>query len=68
MGADNNDSYIGLLSFLSFGFSVMAAVLAIDMYALLRTGQFGKTWRVLIISTVMFALMQALKLAEILNF
>ncbi|MDF2440939.1 MAG: hypothetical protein JWN98_1923 [Abditibacteriota bacterium] len=61
-------SVVGLMSFLSFAFSVMAAVLAIDMYALLRTGQFGKTWRVLIITTVMFALMQALRLAEVLNF
>lgn len=61
-------SVVGLMSFLSFAFSVMAAVLAIDMYALLRTGQFGKTWRVLIIATVIFALMQALRLAEMLNF
>ena len=61
-------SVVGLMSFLSFAFSVMAAVLAIDMYKLLRTGQFGKTWRVLIIATVMFALMQALRLAEVLKF
>lgn len=63
-----DDSVVGLMSFLSFAFSVIAAVLAIDMYALLRTGQFGKTWRVLIITAVMFALMQALRLAELLNF
>ena len=59
---------IGLLSFLSFGFSVIAAVLAIDTYALLRTGQSGGTWRVLIIASVIFALMQALRLGELLNF
>jgi hypothetical protein len=63
----NKESTIGLLSFLSFAFSVVAAVLAIDMYALLRTGQFGKTWRVLIIASVMFALMQALRMGELLN-
>jgi hypothetical protein len=57
-----------LLSFLTFCFSIIAAVLAIDMYKLLRTGDFGKTWRLLIIACVMFALLQALKLAEVLNF
>lgn len=62
-----NEGVIGLLSFLSFGFSVIAAVLAIDTYALLRTGQSGGTWRVLIIASVIFALMQALRLAEILD-
>lgn len=68
MDFQKGEPVIGLLSFLSFAFSVIAAVIAIDMYALLRTGQFGKTWRLLIIATVMFALMQALRLAEILNF
>ena len=63
-----NEGVIGLLSFLSFGFSVIAAVLAIDTYALLRTGQSGGTWRVLIIASVIFALMHALRLAELLNF
>ncbi len=63
-----NDGVIGLLSFLSFGFSVIAAVLAIDTYALLRTGQSGGTWRVLIIASVIFALMHALRLSELLNF
>lgn len=60
-------SPLGLLSFLSFAFSVIAAVLAIDMYKLLRTGEFGKTWRLLIIASVMFALLQMLRMAEILN-
>lgn len=59
---------VGLLSFCSFVFSVIAAVLAIDLYALLRTGRSGATWRVLIIASVMFALMHALRLAELLNF
>lgn len=62
------ESPLGLLSFLSFAFSVIAAVLAIDMYKLLRTGGFGKTWRVLITASVMLALLQVLRMAEILNF
>jgi hypothetical protein len=60
-------AYLGLLSFLSFGFSVIAAVLAIDMYTLLRTGEMGKTWRVLIIASVMFALAQVIRMAELLT-
>ncbi len=59
---------LGVLSFLSFGFSVIAAVLAIDMYKLLRTGEFGRTWRLLIIASVMFALLQVLRMAEFLDF
>jgi hypothetical protein len=63
----NGTSPLGLLSFLSFAFSIIAAVLAIDSYRLLRTGDFGKTWRLLIIASVMFALLQVLRMAEILN-
>jgi len=37
------------------------------MYTLLRTGEFGKTWRVIIIASVMFALLQALRMAESLD-
>lgn len=59
-----NGSHLGLLSFLSFALSVIAAVLAIDTYTLLRTGEFGKTWRVLIIASVLFALLQAVRMAE----
>lgn len=54
---------IGLITFFTFAFSVIAAVLAIDMYALLRTGEFGRTWRILITASVMFALAQAMHLA-----
>jgi hypothetical protein len=60
--------YVGLLSFFSFAFSVIAAVLAIDLYALLRTGRSGSTWRVLITASVIFALMHALRLAQALDF
>jgi len=58
---------LGLLSFLTFGLSIIAAVLAIDMYTLLRTGQFGSSWRVMIIASVIFVLVQVLRLAEILH-
>jgi hypothetical protein len=37
------------------------------MYTLLRTGQMGRTWRVLIIASVMFALAQVVRMAELLN-
>lgn len=56
---------IGLISFLAFGISVIAAVVAIDMYKLLRTGEFGSSWRILIIASVIFCLVQALRLAEL---
>jgi hypothetical protein len=58
----SHDSLFGVLAFFSFAGSVVAAVLAIDMYALSRTGEFGPTWRVLIIAAVMFALVQALRM------
>jgi len=61
------DSPLGLLSFLTFGLSIIAAVLAIDMYTLLRTGQFGSSWRVMIIASVIFVLVQVLRLAEVLH-
>ena len=62
------DAPLGLLSFLSFAFSVIAAVLAIDMFKLLRTGGFGKTWRLLITASVMLVLLQVLRMAQVLNF
>jgi hypothetical protein len=63
----STDTSLGLLTFLSFGFSVIASVLAIDMYKLLRTGEFGKPWRLLIIASVMLTLIQVLRMAEVLN-
>jgi hypothetical protein len=42
--------------------------MAIDMYRLLRTGEFGRTWRLLIIASVMLALLQVLRMAETLEF
>lgn len=66
--ANGSGNTVGLLSFAAFAFSVIAAVVAIDMFALLRTGEFGRSWRVLIIASVIFALTQALRLGEALNF
>jgi hypothetical protein len=54
----------GLLAFAAFALSMIAAVIAIDMYTLLRTGESGKVWRVLIIASVLFALAQVLRFAE----
>jgi hypothetical protein len=59
-----NAAYVQLLTLLSFGVSVLAAVLAIDMYRLLRTAEVGHSWRILIIASVIFALTLALRLAE----
>lgn len=61
------ETYLGILSFLSFGISIIAAVLAIDMYALLRTGQYGRTWRLLIIASVLFVLFQVLQMVHVLR-
>jgi hypothetical protein len=57
--------YIGILNFLTFGISIIGAVLAIDMYSLLRVGESGRTWRILVISSVLFVLMQVLRMTEI---
>lgn len=59
-------TYIGVLNFLTFGISIIAAVLAIDMYSFLRIGQFGRTWRMLIVGSVVFVLMQVLRLSTVL--
>lgn len=58
-------SYIVASTLCCFLLSVGAAALAINLYSLLRTGQFGASWRVLIIASVLFALLQAVKLAEV---
>jgi hypothetical protein len=46
--------------------SIIAAVLAIDMYSLLRVGQFGRTWRILIVASVVFVLLQVLRMTDLL--
>ncbi len=53
-----------LTAFVSFSLSVGAAALAIRLYSLLRTGQMGASWRVLIIASVLFALLQTVRLVE----
>lgn len=57
-------SSIAVAAFLSFALSVGAAAFAINLYSLLRTGRLGASWRVLIIASVLFALLQAIKLLE----
>lgn len=63
----NAISYDVLSSLFSFALSVGAAVLAINLYPLLRVGRAGASWRVLIIAAVLFALMQALRFCEIID-
>lgn len=60
-------SYDVLAALFSFALSISAAVLAINLYPLLRVGRSGASWRVLIIAAVLFALMQALKFCEVLG-
>jgi predicted RND superfamily exporter protein len=58
-------SYAVVSTLLCFLLSVGAAAMAINLYSLLRTGQIGASWRVLIIASVLFSLIQAVKLAEV---
>jgi hypothetical protein len=57
--------YAVVSTLLCFLLSVGAAAMAINLYSLLRTGQIGASWRVLIIASVLFSLIQAVKLAEV---
>ncbi len=59
-----NAASVQLLTLISFAISVVAAVLAIDTYRLLRTGEVGNVWRILIVASVLFAFTLALRLAE----
>ena len=58
-------SYDVVSALFSFFTSMGAAILAIQLYPLLRVGRTGASWRVLIIAAVLFALMQALRFCEI---
>jgi hypothetical protein len=57
-------TYFGILNFLTFVLSIIGAVLAIDMYGLMRVGQSGRTWRILVIASVLFVLLQVLRMIE----
>jgi len=58
------NSYAVISTLFCFLLSVGASFIAINLYSLLRTGQFGASWRVLIIASVLFSLGQAVELAE----
>lgn len=58
-------SYPIISTLFCFLLSVGASVIAVNLYSLLRTGQIGASWRVLIIASVLFSLVQAVKLAEV---
>lgn len=62
---DVSSSYTVISTLFCFLLSVGASAIAINLYSLLRTGQFGASWRVLIIASVLFSLGQAVKLAEV---
>ncbi|HEX9997661.1 MAG TPA: hypothetical protein VGB45_10985 [Abditibacterium sp.] len=62
---DSPSSYTVISTLCCFLLSVGAAAIAINLYSLLRTGQFGASWRVLITASVLFSLFQAVKLAEV---
>ena len=61
-------SYDVLTALFSLALGVAAAVLAINLYPLLRVGRSGASWRVLITAAVLFALSQALKFCEVVGF
>ena len=65
MNAPSLASFEVLSALFLFVLSAGAAVLAINLYSLLRTGRMGASWRVLIIASVLFALVQALRFAEV---
>lgn len=60
-------SYDVVCALFSFSTGIGAAVLAINLYPLLRVGRTGASWRVLIIAAVLFALMQTLRFCEIID-
>ncbi len=62
-----SSSYEVISTLFCFLLSVGAAAIAINLYSLLRTGQIGGSWRVLITASVLFSLIQAVKLAELCN-
>lgn len=58
-------SYAVFSTLLCFLLSVGASALAINLYKLLRTAEIGASWRVLITASVLFSLIQAVRLAEV---
>lgn len=62
-----NAASVQLMTLVSFALSVVAAVLAIDTYRLLRTGEIGNVWRILIVASVLFTFTLALRMAENFN-
>jgi len=65
MNAPSLASFEVLAALFLFVLSAGAAAMAINLYSLLRTGKMGASWRVLIIASVLFALVQALRFAEV---
>ena len=53
---------------LSFFAAIFATVWAVELYRLLRTGEVGRTWRVIIAATILFAVGEVLKFGELFEF
>lgn len=49
---------------LTFFAAIFATIWAIELYSLLKTGEVGKTWRVVVIATLLFAVSEILKFGE----
>jgi hypothetical protein len=56
------------MSLISFFVAVLAAVWAVELYRLLRAGEGGRAWRVLIIATIVFAIQQLYAIGRGLGF
>ncbi|MBI3920181.1 MAG: hypothetical protein HY318_02090 [Armatimonadetes bacterium] len=49
---------------LTFIAAIFATIWAIELYSLLKTGEVGKTWRVVVIATLLFAVSEIEKFGE----
>lgn len=56
------------LLLLTFFAAIFATVWAIELYSLLKTGEVGKTWRVIVVATILFAVSEVFKFGELLGY
>ncbi len=52
----------------TFFVAIFATVWAVELHNLLKTGEVGKTWRVVTIATVLFAVIEIIKFAEMFEY
>lgn len=53
---------------LTFFVAIFATVWAVELHNLLKTGEVGKTWRVVTIATILFAVIEVIKFAELFQY